>query len=662
MNKSTTLSLSSARSTTSNRPSGGFQIVFAPAVRLFRRMNFGGKALIISAVFTLPIVLMGATLVRSSQQQLAQTRMELDGLRIVRALLPLIDTTSAARADAMAAAAGRPAGDEALARYAAQYAALANAIGNGAARYVTADSLKRLPLALPALPQAGTDPIEPLETYSQVIQDELAILKEVRAASGLAEETDALTRNLLHAALTSIPELSERVAYLSTLGLHALKRGEIQPSQQRMVSDRLPMIEYFESEVADQLQAAAGLDAVAKSQLGAQMPSASELRGLSRRYLLGAAVGGDANRFALSASRALDGFASVRRTSIERAAEILQERARRVSNERLLYGGGIVLCFLGAAYLFGAFFLVTRSGLNTVKRHLRRMAEGDLSRMPPPPAGSDEPAQVIEDVRRAWHAVQQLIRSVQDSADELTATSADIDCNAGDLSARTHEASQRLMEQAVSMQQVGAQVSSSAERAQAAAAFAEENARSAVQGGRAIREMVDVMQEIQRSSARIRDIISVIDGIAFQTNLLALNAAVEAARAGEAGRGFAVVASEVRALAQRSAGAAKEISTLVTDSISKVEAGSLVAAKAGSAVEAAVGNAKEITRFMSEIVTAAREQSAGVAQAGAAMRSLDKDSRHNLALVEQTSTTASALREHAEQLHYQVMRFRLAEH
>jgi methyl-accepting chemotaxis protein len=212
------------------------------------------------------------------------------------------------------------------------------------------------------------------------------------------------------------------------------------------------------------------------------------------------------------------------------------------------------------------------------------------------------------------------------------------------------------------MQQVGSQVSASAERAQSAAAFAEENAQSAVQGGRAIREMVDVMQEIQRSSARIRDIISVIDGIAFQTNLLALNAAVEAARAGEAGRGFAVVASEVRGLAQRSAGAAKEIAQLVTDSISKVDAGSKVAARAGSSVEAAVGNAEQISRFMGEIVTAAREQSTSVAQAGTAMRALDTDSRHNLALVEQTSTTASALREHAAQLQQQVMRFRLAEH
>jgi methyl-accepting chemotaxis protein len=647
---------------TSNRPSGGAAMLFAPAVRLFRRMNFGSKALIISAVFTLPIVLMGTSLVRSSQQQLAQTRAELDGLRIVHALLPLIDTTSAARAEAMAVAAGRAATATAGSRYAAQYAALSEAVNHGGVHYVSADAFKRLPAALPALPAPGSDPIEPLEIYSQVIQDELAVLREVRAASGLAEESDALTRNLLHASLTSIPELAERAAHLATLGQQALKSGEIQPSQQRMVADRLPMIEYFESEVADELQAAAGLDAATKARLGEQLPSASELRGLSRRYLLGANVTGDAARFEQSARRTLDGFLAARGMGLERAEQILAERAQRVSTQRLLFGGGIALCFLAATYLFGAFFLVTRDGLNLVKRHLRRMADGDLSRIPPPPLGRDEPAQVIEDVRRAYHAVQELIRSVRDSADELSTTSTDIADNAGDLSARTHEASQRLMEQAVSMQQVGAQVSASAERAQSAAAFAEENAQSAVQGGRAIREMVDVMQEIQRSSARIRDIISVIDGIAFQTNLLALNAAVEAARAGEAGRGFAVVASEVRGLAQRSAGAAKEIAQLVTDSISKVDAGSKVAARAGSSVEAAVGNAEQISRFMGEIVTAAREQSTSVAQAGTAMRALDTDSRHNLALVEQTSTTATALREHAAQLQQQVMRFRLAEH
>jgi methyl-accepting chemotaxis protein len=640
----------------------GGSLLFAPGVRLFRRLHFGSKALLISAVFSVPIVVMGVTLVRSSHQQLAQTRAELDGVRIVQALLPLIDTTAAQRADAMAVAAGRPtSGQDGAAEYARQYAALSATLSGTGARYVSAQALARLPQRLPALPHAGSDPIEPLEIYSQVIQDELAVLKEARGASGLAEDTDAVGRNLLHAGLTGIPELSDRISDLMALGLQALRSGQIQPSQQRMVSDRLPMIEYFEADVVDQLQAASALDASVKARLGEQMPTASEVRGLSRRYLLGAAVNGDPARFEQSARRALDGLAAARGASLELATRILEARAAQVNARRNLFGAGMIAAFVLAGYLFWSFFLVTKGGLDLVKGHLRRMAEGDLRHMPAPPWGTDEPAHVIDDLRQAHAAIEELIRSAHDAAHELTATSGYIADNASELSERTQASSEHLRVQAASMQQVGVQVAASAERAQAAAAFAADNANSAAQGGQAIREMLDTMHDIQRSSVRIGDIVSVIDGIAFQTNLLALNAAVEAARAGEAGRGFAVVASEVRALAQRSAGAAKEISQLVSDSMRKVEAGTTVAARAGDAVEAAVGNAAQISRFMGEIVTAAREQSTGVAHAGDAMRALDAESRGNLELVEQTNSTAFSLRDHAEALQQLVTQFRLSE-
>jgi methyl-accepting chemotaxis protein len=663
MNRSTTSLPSSVRSMGSSSAGiPGGSLLFSPGVRLFRRLHFGSKALLISAVFAVPIVLMGVTLVRASQQQLAQTRAELDGVRVVQALLPLIETTSAQRADAMALASGRPtSGADGAAAYQARLAALSAVLASGGGRFVSADARKRLPERLPALPQAGSDPIEPLEIYSQIIQDELAMLKEVRAASGLAEDADPLSRNLLHASLTGIPELSDRISYLMALGLQAMRSGQIEPSQQRMVSDRLPMIEYFEADVVDQLQAAAALDASVKARLGEQLPSAAEVRGLSRRYLLGAAVNGDPARFEKSARRALDGFAAARGMGLELATQMLEARAAKASTQRNLFGAGMIAAFVVAGYLFWSFFLVTKGGLDLVKGHLRRMAEGDFSHMPAPPWGTDEPAHVIEDLRKAHVAIAALIRSVHDAAHELTATGGDIADNASELSERTQAASENLRVQAAAMQQVGAQVAASAERAQAAAAFAADNANSAVQGGQAIREMRDTMQEIQRSSARIGDIVSVIDGIAFQTNLLALNAAVEAARAGEAGRGFAVVASEVRALAQRSAGAAKEISQLVKESIRKVDVGSQVAARAGDAVEAAVGNAGQISTFMGEIVTAAREQSTGVAHAGDAMRSLDEESRGNLALVEQTNSTAFALRQHAEALEQLVMSFSLAE-
>jgi methyl-accepting chemotaxis protein len=174
-----------------------------------------------------------------------------------------------------------------------------------------------------------------------------------------------------------------------------------------------------------------------------------------------------------------------------------------------------------------------------------------------------------------------------------------------------------------------------------------------------IDKVVSTMQEINADSKKIGDIIGTIDGIAFQTNILALNAAVEAARAGEQGRGFAVVASEVRSLAQRSAQAAKEIKTLITSSVGKVEAGTGVVRGAGTTMQELVVNARRMNDLLAEISTAATEQSNGVTQVGMAVTDLDKMTQQNAALVEQTAAAASGLRDQAVGLATEVAQFRL---
>jgi methyl-accepting chemotaxis protein len=192
-----------------------------------------------------------------------------------------------------------------------------------------------------------------------------------------------------------------------------------------------------------------------------------------------------------------------------------------------------------------------------------------------------------------------------------------------------------------------------------AATFAVDNAHVAERGGKVFDEVVTTMREIHTSSAKINDIIGVIDGIAFQTNILALNAAVEAARAGEAGRGFAVVAAEVRTLAQRSAGAAREIKGLISASVEKVEGGTRVVEEAGQTMSEVVTNARQINSFLSEIATAAREQAAGVTAVGQTIQSLDKDTQQNAALVEETNAAAAALTSQADILQDEISNFRV---
>ena len=192
--------------------------------------------------------------------------------------------------------------------------------------------------------------------------------------------------------------------------------------------------------------------------------------------------------------------------------------------------------------------------------------------------------------------------------------------------------------------------------------MAQGNSQSATRGGSAVGAVVSTMQGINASSKQISDIIGTIDGIAFQTNILALNAAVEAARAGEQGRGFAVVASEVRSLAQRSAQAAREIKTLITGSVEQVESGAQVVQGAGSAMQELVGNATRMNQLLSDISTAASEQSKGVAQVGASVTELDRMTQQNAALVEQTAAAATALNEQALGLAREVASFRLPAH
>jgi len=181
----------------------------------------------------------------------------------------------------------------------------------------------------------------------------------------------------------------------------------------------------------------------------------------------------------------------------------------------------------------------------------------------------------------------------------------------------------------------------------------------AVTGGEVVSSVVQHMEEISEASRKIADIIGVIDGIAFQTNILALNAAVEAARAGEQGRGFAVVASEVRNLAQRSAAAAKEIKTLIGDSVEKVESGSKLVDQAGKTMEEIVVSIKRVTDIMGEITAASQEQSAGIEQVNQAITQMDEVTQQNAALVEQAAAAAESMQEQTQNLGRSVASFRL---
>lgn len=255
----------------------------------------------------------------------------------------------------------------------------------------------------------------------------------------------------------------------------------------------------------------------------------------------------------------------------------------------------------------------------------------------------------------------QLVSQVRQSSESIATGATQISSGNADLSQRTEEQAANVEETAASMEEMNAAVKQNLESVQMAGSLAGSASAAAARGGEVVGNVVSTMDAISASSRKIVDIIAVIDSIAFQTNILALNAAVEAARAGEQGRGFAVVASEVRALAQRSASAAKEIKQLISDSVGNVEAGSNLVGEAGSTMNDIVTQVRRVADLIAEIGAAAHEQGQGISQVGDAINQLDQTTQQNAALVEESAAAAHSLNSQAATLVKLVSVFRLAE-
>ncbi|MCW1977447.1 methyl-accepting chemotaxis protein/methyl-accepting chemotaxis protein-1 (serine sensor receptor) [Xanthomonas arboricola] len=268
-------------------------------------------------------------------------------------------------------------------------------------------------------------------------------------------------------------------------------------------------------------------------------------------------------------------------------------------------------------------------------------------------------AQMRDDANATATQLADIVGRIKLSSTAINASAGEIASGNQDLSQRTEQQAANLEETAASMEELTSTVRQNAESARQANQLAIGATGVASQGGEVVSQVVNTMSGIEASSKKIADIISVIDGIAFQTNILALNAAVEAARAGEQGRGFAVVASEVRTLAQRSAGAAKEIKGLIDDSVHKVAEGSALVRKAGSTMAEIVASVQRVTDIMGEISAASQEQSAGIEQVNQTITQMDETTQQNAALVEEATAAARSMEEQAGHLAEAVSVFKL---
>ena len=356
------------------------------------------------------------------------------------------------------------------------------------------------------------------------------------------------------------------------------------------------------------------------------------------------------------------------RLAIDRLVQLAGTRAAAAeaqAESRIRSSGFILgLVFLGMLGLATVLIMrMKRSILRPLELALavaRGIKDGDLSQEIDV-TGRDEFALLLGSLKDMQSSLASIVGEVRSATDTINTAAGEIAAGNTDLSQRTEEQASSLEETASSMEELTSTVKQNAENARQANQLAISASDIAVKGGGVVRSVVDTMTGISESSRKIADIISVIDGIAFQTNILALNAAVEAARAGEQGRGFAVVAGEVRNLAQRSAAAAKDIKTLIENSVGKVDAGTKLADQAGQTMEEVVGAVKRVTDIMGEITAASQEQSTGIEQVNQAVTQMDQVTQQNAALVEEAAAAAESLNEEAQNLARAVSVFKLAQ-
>jgi methyl-accepting chemotaxis protein len=666
--------MSKPRSSTASIDRSGFYEFFrhhgawAPGVRLFRRMRFATKLALMLLSLLVPVLILLGLHISNINEQSQFTSRERLGVQHIQQLTAVAHHLLRAR-NATRAIMG---GLDVKADY-VQARSDTDAALNGFARVLTeqqdALGVRRefdaLRTAWAATTQAanGTDASGKRTVFGPVSEAAVALFQRVLDRSGISLDPDLDSFYLGNAFAVVMPQLMEDFGQVwGWSSFLAAKDDNITfedlTAAQRKFAIWDANVRRGLSEYKNYVGRAASANKPMASRLKTDLlDDAEAFRKTTYAFVFDGAKQPPALLFS-SGKKALTGLFGLADAGLPVLDEILHVRQRSLLTQGAISLVAVLVGLCAFLYLAYSFYLVMNGGLAEVERHMVAMSDGDLTTTPAP-WGEDEVARLMHTMAHMQTALREIVCTVRVSSSSITTASDELATASKELSVRSEQSAASLQESACAMEEIASTVKSTADNAMQAATIANRNKETANDGGTVIGRVVQTMEDINVSSRRIGDIVGTMDGIAFQTNILALNAAVEAARAGEQGRGFAVVAAEVRALAQRSTVAAREIKSLIGASLRQVETGVTVVRNAGLAMGEIVSNAGQLDGLIDGIAQASHQQSKGVQQVGSAVQALDRMTQQNASLVEQSAAATAGLRQRAADLALQVARFRL---
>jgi methyl-accepting chemotaxis protein len=628
--------------------------VWSPGVRLFRNLRFMTKALIVSISFAVPLALVGYHWFTAQADAIAFSAKERLGVEYAQAAVALIPLAQTQRRLSLVGPGADAAG---LAAVQAELATARKALEAVHARLGkeidTEAAYKAMLAAASAVSAPSTDAEQVYATHTAHVMSVIALITAAADGSNLTLDPDLDSYYLMDASFGSIPTLAEVTGRMRGLGSAAAAAGKATPA----IAHQLSAAEALGDEFAARLQTALAKVLATDATLAKALDASAPIAAMHKVHeLVGTA--NDAAAILANGNIAVSGFFALQKTTAAELDKLLQKRISGLETRRNSVAAVVAVCLLLSAYLFYSFALVVNGGLQQMRKHIERIAEGNMTQEPTF-WGTDEVGDVLACLNDMRAELARTIGTIRGAAAEVATASAELSAGTDDLARRTEETAANLERSASAMEQMQSAVRHTADTTKQVAQLASDNATVAGQGGQIIGQAVTTMQDIQVSSHKVADIIGVIDGIAFQTNILALNAAVEAARAGEQGKGFAVVAAEVRSLAQRSAAAAREIKALIDSSVLKTESGAKVVAQAGNTMQSIVEAVQRINALLGEVTIASDQQTQGISDVNATVSQLDKSTQQNAALVEQASAAAQSMNQQANALSAVVAHFKL---